>query len=364
MLKKSELKESELKNAKLNKLDIKPLRVSQTPAFIATRQFNHADYWALFWQFGHTMALFTVSIGLMFASLSVHYSLTLILALPAIAAYVRLFMIGHDCGHESYLPKRWQNRVLGNFIGVLTNTPIGYWARQHLQHHKTTGNLDKRGDGDVMTMTVNEFQAASPFSRFCYRIYRNPFFLNLVAAPVHFVFLQRLPLGKQMKTLEGWLSVMGTNIGIALYYGSLIMLFGWKAFLLVYVPVVWLSATIAVWLFYMQHQFEGAFWKKDEEWDYHSATLQGSSFYDLPKWLHWVTGNIGFHHIHHLNPRVPNYHLEACYKSSEALQETNRLSISTSLKTAFLALWDEETERLISFAEYERKFFKESLVSD
>jgi omega-6 fatty acid desaturase (delta-12 desaturase) len=281
--------------------------------------------------------------------LSLHYGVTLALSLVAGAAYLRLFMIGHDCSHGSYLPKKWQNSLLGNLIGVLTNTPLHYWGTQHAMHHRSTGNLDKRGDGDVVTLTVEEYQASGWLSRLSYRVYRNPWVLFFFSAPLHFVVLQRVPLGEQAKTWSGWRSVMGTNLGICIYYGSLIAFFGLTPFLLVFVPVVMLSSLGAVWLFYVQHQFEDAYWARNGEWNYHDATLQGSSFYDLPRWLHWVSGNIGYHHIHHLNPKVPNYHLPDCYAQQPALQGARKLGLMESLSTAWLALWDEKAGRLVSF---------------
>jgi omega-6 fatty acid desaturase (delta-12 desaturase) len=327
------------------------MEVTKSPAFLASRQFANATYFKALFQFGHTIVLFVATIGLMFVTLEVHYGLTLLLSFVAAAAYLRLFMIGHDCGHGSFFPKKWQNEVLGAFIGVLTCTPFKYWAKQHAKHHRTTGNLDKRGDGDVITKTVAEFEASGWLAQICYRVYRNPWFMLLVSAPVHFVLLQRIPLGDQMKTREGWISVMGTNVGICVYYGSLIAVFGLVPFLMVYVPVVMLSAASAVWLFYVQHQFEDAYWRRKDTWTYDQATLTGSSFYNLPRWLHWVTGNIGFHHIHHLNPKVPGYQLEDCFYESPALQQARFLSVRESFATAKLALWDETAQRLISFRE-------------
>ena len=326
------------------------MQVTKTPAFVASRVFAHSVYSKALFQLGHTLAIYIVTIGVMFASLSLNYGITLLLALPAAAAYLRLFMIGHDCSHESYLPHKWQNTLLGNAIGVLTNTPFRYWAVQHAMHHRSTGNLDKRGDGDVMTRTVEEYVNSGWFSRLCYRVYRNPWVLFFFSAPLHFVVLQRVPLGEQAKTRGGWLSVMGTNLGISLYYGAMIAIVGLKPFLLVYMPVVMLSSMGAVWLFYVQHQFEDAYWQRNEVWNYHDATLEGSSFYDLPRWLHWVSGNIGYHHIHHLNPKVPNYHLPPCYEGQPALQNPRKLGLMESLSTAWLALWDEKSGKMVSFA--------------
>lgn len=327
------------------------MRVTDSSAFLASRQYANATYLKALFQFGHTIGLFIVSVWLMFVTLEINYGLTLLLSLVATAAYLRLFMIGHDCGHGSFLPKKWQNNLLGALIGVLTCTPFRYWARQHARHHATTGNLDRRGDGDVVTKTVEEFEASGWFAQTCYRFYRNPWFMLLVSAPVHFVLLQRLPLGDQMKTREGWLSVMGTNIGIFCYYGALISIFGLTPFLMVYVPLVMLSSATAVWLFYVQHQFEDAYWNRKEIWTYEQATLNGSSFYNLPRWLHWATGNIGYHHIHHLNPKVPGYQLPNCFDENPVLQEARFLSMRESLSTANLALWDEAAHRLISFRE-------------
>ncbi|MFT7220163.1 MAG: omega-6 fatty acid desaturase (delta-12 desaturase) [Candidatus Azotimanducaceae bacterium] len=327
------------------------MEVTKSPAFLASRQYAHPTYLKALFSLGHTVLLFVVTIGLMFITLQVHYGLTLLLSLVASALYLRLFMIGHDCGHGSYFPKKWQNALLGSFIGVLTGTPFRYWAKQHAKHHATTGNLDKRGDGDVITKTAEEFNESGWFAQICYRFYRNPWFMLLVSAPVHFVLLQRLPLGDQMKTREGWISVMGTNVGICFYYGTLIAIFGLVPFLMVYIPILMLSSAGAVWLFYVQHQFEDAYWSRKDTWTYDQATLTGSSFYDLPRWLHWATGNIGYHHIHHLNPKVPGYQLPDCFDANPVLQQARYLSVRKSLATANLALWDEDAQRLISFKE-------------
>jgi len=322
-----------------------------TPNPIAvTRGYARASHASSLWQLGNTLLLYSLSITLMFASLKLHYAITLLLSLVASVAYLRLFMIGHDCSHDSFMPKKWQNTLIGNAIGVLTNTPIGYWARQHALHHRGNGNLDRRGDGDVWLMTVAEYRAAPLYLRAAYRTFRNPFFLFGIAPLLHFVVLQRVPLGHQAKTLRGWASALGTNLGIAVYYGSLIAIFGWKAFLLVYTPVVYLSALYSVWLFYVQHQFSGAYFRHDDEWKYQEAAVQGSSFYDLPRWLHWASANIGFHHIHHLNPKVPNYQLPKIQAAHPEFQQATRLGLAASFRTARLALWNEEEKQLVSFA--------------
>jgi acyl-lipid omega-6 desaturase (Delta-12 desaturase) len=306
-------------------------------------------------QFGNTLLMYVVSIYVMFMTLSVSYWLTLALSLVASVAYLRLFMIGHDCAHRSYLPKAWQNALVGNLVGVLTNTPLAYWGSQHMSHHRTTGNLDQRGAGDVETMTIEEYENASSTERRWYRMHRNPWILMFVFAPIHFVIMQRWPLEQKSPTFKIWRSVLGTNLGILIYYGLMIWLVGLVPFLLVYVPVVMLSATAAVWLFYIQHQFENAFWAREDEWTYKEATLQGSSFFDVPRWVHWASGNIGYHHLHHLNPRIPNYNLPACYASTPAFHNANSLTFWQSFGTARLALWDEQARRLITFREYRQR---------
>ncbi len=314
-----------------------------------TRPYARASYARSLWQLGNTLVLFAITIGLMFATVESDYAITLALSVVAATAYMRLFMIGHDTAHDSFMPKRWQNRAVGRMMGVLTNTPIAYWAHQHLLHHQGNGNLDKRGTGDVEMMTIDEFRDASLAQRVWYRIYRNPFFLFGIAAPAHFVLMQRYPIGEHAKTLSGWVSVMGTNLGIAAYYGLLIAFFGLEAFLWVYVPVVFLSSAGAVWLFYVQHQYDGTYFRRRREWNYQHAALEGSSFYDLPRILHWASANIGYHHIHHLNPKVPNYRLPRCHADNERFQDAYSLSVSASVGTSFLALWDEEQNRLVTF---------------
>jgi omega-6 fatty acid desaturase (delta-12 desaturase) len=320
-----------------------------------TRAYARASHTSSLWQLCNTLLLYAAVIALMFASLEVHYAITLLLSLVASVAYLRLFMIGHDCSHGSFMPRAWQNGLIGNLMGVLTNTPFRYWARQHALHHRGNGNLDRRGDGDVWLMTVVEYEAAPRLVRVGYRIFRNPAFLFGIAAPLHFVLLQRVPLGHGAKTVAGWVSTLGTNLGIALYYGALIAAFGWKAFLLVYIPVVYLSSMFSVWLFYVQHQFPGAYFRRNDEWKYQEAAVEGSSFYDLPRLLHWASANIGFHHIHHLNPNVPNYRLPEIHAAHPEFERANRLGLAASLGTARLALWSEEERQLVSFASARRR---------
>ena len=327
---------------------------STTASFALTRPYAGPVYASSLWQLSNTLVLYAGTLALMFASLEWHYGITLVLSIVAAAAYVRLFMIGHDCGHESFMPRAWENKVVGNLMGILTNTPFGYWAKQHALHHRGNGNLDKRGDGDVHLMTVNEYEAASLFRRFCYRVYRTPFFLFCIAAPLHFVVLQRWPLGHQAKTAAGWASTFGTNLAIVAYYAAIIAAFGWRDFLLVFGPVVFLSSLIAVWLFYVQHQFPGGYFRRAGDWAFQDAAVSGSSFYDLPPILHWACANIGFHHIHHLNPRIPNYRLPRCHGANSEFGQATALGLRASLGAARLALWCEEREEFVSFARLRR----------
>lgn len=319
------------------------------------RGFASSSYTKALFQFGNTLLLYVASIYLMFLLLPVSYGYVLAISLLATVAHVRLFMIGHDCAHQSYLPRTsWQNKALGSFVGVLTNTPLDYWGSQHLLHHQTVGNLDRRGYGDVDTLTTDEFEAKSFWARVWYRIGRNPYVLMFIFAPIYFVIMLRYPFEQKQAPRKIWLSIMGTNLGMVFYYGGLIALFGLTPVLLVFTPVVIMSSAIATWLFYVQHQFDEAYWERKEAWNYKDATLQGSSFYNLPRWLHWATGNIGYHHIHHLNPKVPNYKLADCYESDPMLQEGKSIKFWESFRLAKLALWDESNRRLISFAEFYR----------
>ncbi len=320
-----------------------------------TRPFAEARYGQALWQLLNTLAIYAATVALMFVTVrspDVPYVATLALAVVAAVAYMRLFMIGHDASHSSFLPKRWENVVVGNLMGVLTNTPVHYWGRQHHLHHQGNGNLDKRGNGDVQMMTIDEFRVASPGERAWYRIYRHPIFLFGIGATLHFVLLQRYPVGPQSRSWAGWRSVLGTNLGILVYYGALVAGFGWADFLAVYAPIVWLSSAGAVWLFYVQHQYEDTYFEQQKDWVYHEAALGGSSFYDLGGFLHWCCANIGYHHLHHLNPKIPNYRLpEADAALPELRARATSLGFFESLSTANLALWDASQKRLVSFRE-------------
>lgn len=290
-------------------------------------------------------------VGAMFATVETAYWATLLLALPAAGLLVRAFIIQHDCGHGSFFASRRLNDFVGRCMSVLTLTPYGLWRREHAHHHAGSGNLDRRGAGDINTMTVSEYRKLSLIKKLGYRIYRNPLFLFGLGVPIYFVFIQRVPWFHAVSARESWRSVLGLNIGLAALYLPLLMIFGVTNVLLVALPMLHLASAVGGWLFFIQHQFEETTWDKAEGWDFQVAALLGSSFYDLPKILDWFTGNIGLHHIHHLNSMIPNYRLHDCLRASPELKSINRLTLRDSLRCAKLKLWDESQRRLISFGE-------------
>lgn len=275
-------------------------------------------------------------------------SFWLILPLLPIAAglMVRGFIIFHDCGHGSFFKSQKANHFWGYLTGVLTFTPYQYWRHEHAVHHSHAGDLDHRGVGEVWTMTVNEYLSAPRWTRLRYRLTRNPICLFFIGPAILFLIVHRLPRRAKDKNR---LSVHLNNLGILIMAILISSLIGVKAYLLIQLPIIILAASAGVWLFYVQHQFEGVYWERNENWDYVTEALKGSSFYKLPKVLQWFTGNIGFHHIHHLSPRIPNYFLEKCYKENPLFQKIKPITLLTSLKSLQYRLWDEEHNRLVSF---------------
>lgn len=287
---------------------------------------------------------------LMYLSLSVGYWLTLLLALPTAGFVVRIFIIQHDCGHGSFLKSRRVNDTLGMICGAFTFTSYRLWRHQHAVHHAHHAELEERGTGDVWTMTVDEYFAASGWVRMAYRVMRNPFFLFGLAPTANFILLQRWPLGyKKGWPVREWLSVWWTNLAIGLLLAGAILLVGWQAVLMIQLPVLMVASTVGTWLFYVQHQFERTYWEHTPVWDYTLAALEGSSYYQLPKVLQWFTGNIGFHHIHHLSPRIPNYKLPTVHAENPLFQQVVHLTLRSSLATVWLALWDENKHQLVTF---------------
>lgn len=278
------------------------------------------------------------------------YWLTLLLALPTAGLLVRLFIIQHDCGHGSFFKTRIANDMVGRMLSVLTLTPYGLWRQGHAIHHATNGHLDRRGRGDVDTLTVREYEALSRGKRVAYRLYRNPFVMVLLGAPVHFIFLQRLPLGWKFWDRDSHASIMALNLALAAVVGFSIAAVGASAVLMTYLPVMIIASWIGNWLFYVQHQFEDTYWERDGNWNFHAAAVHGSSYFELPPVLRWFSGNIGLHHVHHLCSRLPNYRLQACLETMPELRRmAKRITLRESLKCWRLALWDESKRKLVSF---------------
>ena len=285
---------------------------------------------------------------IMYLSMSVSYWLTLALALPAAGLSIRTFIIMHDCGHGSFFPSRTWNDIVGFVTGVITATPYAQWRRDHAIHHATSGDLEKRGTGDITTLTVKEYLALSRWGRFQYRMYRNPLIL-LVFGPIHLFIKHRIPTRiSGVKSSDQW-SVWLTNLALA----ALIVAFGmwigfWKV-LMLYAPVILISGASGVFLFYVQHQFEDAYWDRKPKWEYPVAALYGSSYFKLPRVLQWFSGNIGLHHVHHLSPKIPNYALQSCHDDNPQFQQVVTLTLRDSWHTLALKLWDEEEKRMIGW---------------
>jgi len=288
---------------------------------------------------------------LIWAGLDAGYWICLLFAVPAAGFLVRLFMIQHDCGHGSFFRHRLANDWVGRVIGVLTLTPYDFWRRAHALHHASSGNLDRRGIGDIDMLTVDEFLALSRARRLLYRLYRHPIVMFGIGPAYLFILRHRLPMGLMRSGWQPWISAMATNVAIATLVATMIWLIGADSFLLVQLPITLLAASIGVWLFYVQHQFEDTFWAHDEGWDFHEAGLRGSSHYDLPSVLRWFTANIGVHHIHHLCSRIPYYRLPQVLRDHPQLAAVGRLTLSQSLRCVRKVLWDERRHKLISFRE-------------
>lgn len=290
----------------------------------------------------------------MWLALGLSYWLTLALAVPAAGFLLRLFIILHDCGHGSFFQHRLANDWVGRVCGVLTFTPFGVWRRTHNIHHATSGNLERRGIGDIETMTVKEYLAQPWWERLRYRAYRNPIVLFVIGPAYVFLLANRLPIGMMNLGWRPWFSTMANNAAIAAVVVLMMWLVGVGPFLMVELPIILLASSIGVWLFYVQHQFDDTVWVEGQDWNMQHAALAGSSHYDLPAVLRWITGNIGVHHVHHLSSRIPFYRLRRVLKDHPELNDMGRLTLWQSFRCVRLALWCESRKRLISFAELRR----------
>lgn len=316
------------------------------------QRYRHPDPARSVFELFITLVPFLVLWTAAWAALDVGYWLTLLIAVPAAFFLVRLFLIQHDCGHGALFRKKRTNDWVGRTMGVLTLTPYDAWRRAHATHHATHGSLDDRGTGDIDTLTVREYAALSRWQRFLYRLYRHPFVLFGIGPTILFVVQHRLPIKMLRDGDRGtWISVMGTNAALAVLAGGVIWLVGWKAFVAVELPIVAIASSLGVWLFYIQHQFEDTIWAEKPEWNVHEAALHGSSHYDLPGFLPWLTAHIGVHHVHHLYSRIPYYNLPKVLRDFPELADVHRITLWESFKCVKLRLWDEQQRRLVALSD-------------
>ena len=310
------------------------------------REPNTARSW---FEIGVSLLPFLAIWALAWWLLSVSYWAGFVLACLNGLFLVRIFCIQHDCGHGSFFANRVLSAWIGRALGVLTLTPYDVWRRSHALHHAGSGNLDRRGMGDVITLTVDEYKARDWLGRLRYRAYRHPLVL-FVLGPAYLFYLEnRLPFGQMDAGWRIWASSIGSNLGMALSVGQILEVGGWAPLVLVFVPTTLIAATLGVWLFYVQHQFEETHWDHAEDWALHEAALHGSSHYVMPRVLQWFTANIGIHHVHHLYSRIPFYRLSEVLRDHGELAQAQRLSIRERLACARLHLWDEKERRLLSF---------------
>jgi omega-6 fatty acid desaturase (delta-12 desaturase) len=302
-----------------------------------------------------------IILNLMVRSLQFSYWLTLGLAVIAAGFLARTFIIFHDCGHGSFFKSQKANDAVGILTGIMTFTPYYYWRRDHAIHHATAGDLSRRGTGDILTLTVREYLALSPIKKLGYRILRDPVFMFIIS-PL-FIFLGAHRIARPGTTGRELYSVHFTTLAMAAYFAALILMMGFKTFLLVNLPIWAVAFSAGVWLFYVQHQFEGTYWEDHRDWDYFTAALYGSSFYKLPRLLQWFSGNIGFHHVHHLSPKIPNYFLEKCHAENPVFQQVKPITLLSSFRSLTFRLWDEDRRRLVGFGAL-KEIQKETLLPE
>jgi acyl-lipid omega-6 desaturase (Delta-12 desaturase) len=311
--------------------------------------FRNSDSRRASWQLLNTLVPYCFLWYLMIRSIQLEYSyaLTLLLSLPAAAFLVRVFILFHDCVHDSLFPSKGANTFFGYLLGVLVFTSFEDWRFSHLRHHVTYANLDARGFGDIWTMTLQEYENVSKKKQLWYRFYRNPVVLIGLGAVFIFVLSNRLP-SRKVKRIER-MSVLFTNLLIVALFLAADWLIGWRTYLLIQLPVLWLAGAAGIWLFYVQHQFPGGYWARTGDWEPLRAAMEGSSFYQLPAVLRWFSSNIGFHHVHHLNPKIPNYYLKKCYDAVPGLQAKAPLTLMKSFSCMGLKMWDEKRREMIAF---------------
>jgi omega-6 fatty acid desaturase (delta-12 desaturase) len=325
---------------------------AEKPLWVAAlKQFEKPSAMKVTLQLVNTFIPYVALWALMYLTMSwkAPYWVTLLVALPAGAFMLRLFIFFHDCCHGSYLASKLGMQILGNILGVIVFTPYANWRHSHGVHHSTAGNLDRRGVGDLWTMTAEEYAASTRFKRFRYRLFRNPLIMFGLGPVFTFLILHRIP-SRGAKPNQV-VSVFLTDLAFAAIVVTAGLIIGIKAYLLIQLPIMFFGGAAGVWLFYVQHQFDPSYWERNEEWGSMESAMQGSSYYKLPKVLQWISASIGLHHVHHLRPRIPNYNLQRCLNKIPELQLPNPLTLRRSLKSVRLKLWDEKRKLLLSFRE-------------
>ncbi len=303
-------------------------------------------------QLFNTLLPFFLLWFLAYQSLSISIWLTVALSVIASGFVIRIFIIFHDCTHYSFFQNNKANRIVGTITGIITLFPYEKWKREHAIHHATSSNLDKRGTGDVWVMTVEEYVDASFWGRLAYRLYRNP--LVMFGLGPIYLFLISGRFNRKDARLKERFNTYLINVSIVVIYGLLIWAIGWQAFLIIQLPILFIAGSLGIWLFYVQHQFEDSYFEEESEWDFVKAAVDGSSYYKLPKILQWLTGNIGYHHVHHLSPRVPNYNLEEAHESTPPLQQATTITLATSLKSIHFRLYDEASKSFFTFKDVKK----------
>jgi omega-6 fatty acid desaturase (delta-12 desaturase) len=288
----------------------------------------------------------------MYLTLGVSRTLTVALAILAAGFLVRVFVVFHDCAHSSLLPSRRANAALGSVLGLFVLSPFRRWRHDHAVHHATSGDLDKRGVGDIITLTVAEYHARPRRSRIAYRLIRNPFVMFGFGPIMAMIVGPRIVARGARPRMRN--SVLGTDVALVFLVGVIVWLIGWRDFLIVWAPAAMLAGSVGIWLFYVQHQFEDAYWQAGDDWSYADAALRGSSYLKLPRVLQFFTGNIGLHHVHHLNAKIPNYHLQRAHESSPMFASVPTLSLWDGLRAVRFKLWDEQAGQLVTFAQARR----------